>query len=1199
MLTLQEIRSLAAEKILVLDGAMGTMLQAGHPTAADFNGGEFASHPAPLTGDNDVLNITRPDLVKSVHRAYLEAGADIIETNTFNSNYFSQLDYGLQDRVYDLAFAGTRNAREVADEFTTRDPSKPRLVAGSVGPTGRTAGMSSDVEDPAARDVTFDELAATYRTCMEAMLDAGADIILIETVFDTLNCKAALFAAEEAMASRGRDVPVMVSATLSDASGRLLSGQCAEAFLISVSHARCLFSVGFNCALGAEELRPHIAEMAAKSPFLVSAHPNAGLPDVEGKYTQTPEQMAAVIRSLADAGQLNIAGGCCGTTPAHIAAIAKALDGVKPRVPQPQPRLLRLSGLNAFTASRDKNFINIGERTNVAGSRKFLNIVKADDMPGAMAIARHQIENGAAIIDINMDDALLDAPAAMKRFLLYAAGEPDIAAVPFMIDSSNWEVVRTGLRCVQGRAIVNSISLKEGEEPFLAKAREIRRLGAAVLVMAFDEKGQADRYERRIETLSRSVKLLTEQAGFAEEDIVLDPNVFAVATGIAGHDDYAADFIRSVAELHRRFPLCGISGGISNVSFSFRGNDLIRGAIHTVFLKHAIDAGLTMGIVNAAQLGNYDMLPADLRDAVEAVVLNTSPGAGERLLELAASMKSAGATSKNDAETAPEWRSLPLAERIAASLVRGDDSFVDADMAEALAAYPDPMAIVEGPLMDGMRKTGELFGAGKMFLPQVVKTARVMKRAVAVLMPVIEASKSASSGAKCPVGVFATVKGDVHDIGKNIVSVVLQCNNCVIHDLGVMIPANEIADAAEREHADFVGLSGLITPSLDEMAHTVAEFERRGLKIPIMVGGAATSALHTALKLQPLYSGPVIHTTDASDSAVVVNALMNPDKRGAYLESLRGFYDELTGKAAKRAVPELIPYAEACAKASREKPFCPVPRYKLEEDPDAPEVESGHNFNASDLSGKLDWDAFARAWKTPSDAAGNLIDDAKKRLAEADFSIESREGIFPVKRLEGDSFKVFTSHHRTLREDGVGDSAVITFPRAQTGDCRSLADFIGDWLGMFVVSVRVPETPGDDYISLLDRTLANFLADAASSELFEWISTCDWGWRKESDPPSGIAPAPGYPVLPDHSLKREIFHLLDLFDIQDEFVELTENFMMSPPSSVCAFVIPDPRADYRALGPIGDDQITALAEARGFSVERMKVLLSQSTFPAK
>ena len=1177
MLTIREIRSLAAEKILILDGAMGTMLQAGHPTAADFNGGEFASHPVPLTGDNDVLNITRPDLVKSVHRAYLEAGADIIETNTFNSNYFSQLDYGLQDRVYDLAFAGTRNAREAADEFTARDPSKPRLVAGSVGPTGRTAGMSSDVEDPAARDVTFDELAATYRTCMEAMLDAGADLILIETVFDTLNCKAALFAAEDAMASRGREVPVMVSATLSDASGRLLSGQCAEAFLISVSHARNLFSVGFNCALGAEELRPHIAEMAAKSPFLVSAHPNAGLPDVEGKYTQTPEQMAAVIRSLADAGQLNIAGGCCGTTPAHIAAIAKALDGVKPRVPLPQPRLLRLSGLNAFTASRDKNFINIGERTNVAGSRKFLNIVKADDMPGAMAIARHQIENGAAIIDINMDDALLDAPAAMKRFLLYAAGEPDIAAVPFMIDSSNWDVVRTALRCVQGRAIVNSISLKEGEEPFLAKAREIRRLGAAVLVMAFDEKGQADRFERRIETLSRSVKLLTEQAGFAEEDIVLDPNVFAVATGIAGHDDYAADFIRSVAELHRRFPLCGISGGISNVSFSFRGNDLIRGAIHTVFLKHAIDAGLTMGIVNAAQLGNYDMLPADLRDAVEAVVLNTSPGAGERLLELAASVKNAGATSKNEAETAPEWRSLPLAERIAASLVRGDDSFVDADMAEALAAYPDPMAIVEGPLMDGMRKTGELFGAGKMFLPQVVKTARVMKRAVAVLMPVIEASKSASSGAKCPVGVFATVKGDVHDIGKNIVSVVLQCNNCAIHDLGVMVPANEIADAAEREHADFVGLSGLITPSLDEMARTVAEFERHGLKIPILVGGAATSALHTALKLQPLYSGPVIHTTDASDSAVVVNTLMNPDKRGAYLESLRAFYDELTGKAAKRAVPALIPYAEACAKASREKPFCPVPaqpgRHEL-------------GFSISELGNKLDWDAFARAWKTPSEAAGNLIDDAKKRLAEADFRIRGVCGIFPAERLDGDSFKL----------NGGSSSVTVTFPRAQTGDCRSLADFIGDWLGMFVLSVKVPETPGDDYVSLLDRTLANFLADAAASEIFEFISTSFWGWRKESDPPSGIAPAPGYPVLPDHSLKREIFRLLD---VRDDFVKLTSNFMMSPSSSTCAFVIPDPRADYRALGPVGDDQTAALAAARGFPAERMKVLLSQSQFPAK
>ena len=1183
MLSIQKIRALAERKILILDGAMGTMLQAGHPTAADFNGGEFASHPVSLVGDNDVLNLTRPDLVKSVHRAYLDAGADIIETNTFNSNRFSQLDYGLEERVYDLAFAGTRNAREVADEFTARDPSHPRLVAGSVGPTGRTAGMSSDVEDPAARNVTFDELADTYRTAMEAMLDAGADLLLVETVFDTLNCKAALFAAEDAMASRGREVPVMVSATLSDASGRLLSGQCAEAFLISVSHARCLFSVGFNCALGAEELRPHIEEMSAKSPFLVSAHPNAGLPDVEGKYTQTPEQMAAVIRSLADAGHLNIAGGCCGTTPAHIAAIAKILDGVKPRVPSRPPRLLRLSGLNAFTASRDKNFINVGERTNVAGSRKFLNIVKADDMPGAMAIARHQIENGAAVIDVNMDDALLDAPAAMKRFLLYAAGEPDVAAVPFMIDSSNWQVVRTALRCVPGRSIVNSISLKEGEEPFLAKAREIRRLGAAVLVMAFDEKGQADRFERRIETLSRSVKLLTEQAGFAEEDIVLDPNVFAVATGIAGHDDYAADFIRSVGELHRRFPLCGISGGISNVSFSFRGNDVVRGAIHTVFLKHAIDAGLTMGIVNAAQLGNYDTIPRELRDAVEAVVLNTSPGAGERLLELAAAMKNAaGATQAGGAETAPEWRTLPLAERIAASLVRGDDSFVDSDMAEALASYPDPMAIVEGPLMDGMRKTGELFGAGKMFLPQVVKTARVMKRAVAVLMPVIEASRASSDSASHgPVGVFATVKGDVHDIGKNIVSVVLQCNNCTIHDLGVMIPANEIADAAEREHADFVGLSGLITPSLDEMARTVAEFERRGLRIPILVGGAATSALHTALKLQPLYSGPVIHTTDASDSAVVVNTLMNPDRRDAYLASVRARYDELSGKAAKRAEPELIPYAEACKKASREKPFCPEPA--------KPGVHPVA-FDPAELAAELDWEAFARAWKTPVSASADLVSDAKNRLASAQFTVRGVCGVFPAESLRDDSFRL----------TGPAGPVGIAFPRAQTGDCRSLADFIGPWLGMFAVSavsLGSASQDSDDYVSLLDRTLANFLADAAATKLFELLAVDFWGWRKPSDPATGVAPAPGYPVLPDHTLKREIFALLDAS--AHTGAELTSNFMMSPASSTCAFVIPDPRADYRALGPIGDDQIEALAAARGFPVERMKVLLSQSTFPAK
>ena len=841
------LKNLLQKRILVLDGAMGTMLQAKGLKESDFNTGIFAGHPKPLMGDNDVLCITRPDAVKSVHWAYLEAGADIIETNTFNSNAVSQADYGLERYVYELAYAGAKVAREAADEMTARTPDKPRFVAGSIGPTGRTASMSPSVDDPAARNITFDELAETYQVQVEALIDGGADLLLVETIFDTLNAKAAVYAIANAMRTRNTRIPVMLSATLSDASGRMLAGQCAEAFLVSMLHTEELLTVGFNCALGAEEMHPHLAELAAKAPCLISAHPNAGLPDIFGKYEQTPEQMGAIIRRFAEEGLLNIVGGCCGTTPAHIAAIAKAVEGIAPHVPPEVKPYLRLSGLDPFTASPDRNFINIGERTNVAGSRKFLNLIKADDMRSAMAIALHQIENGASVIDINMDDAMLDSVAAMKRFLLYLASEPEISRVPVMVDSSNWEVVKAALRCIQGKSIVNSISLKEGEEPFLEKAREIRRLGAAVLVMAFDEQGQADTLERRIRVCQRSYDLLTRKAGISPEDIVFDPNIFAVATGMKEHDNYAVDFIEAVRYIHEHMPLCGISGGVSNVSFSFRGNDAVRGAIHTVFLKHAIDAGMTMGIVNAAQLGVYEDLDPELRAAAEAVVLNTDPGAAEKMIGIASELRTE--TKKNT--TADQWRSAPLAERIARSLVKGDDSWVAEDMAEALNEFPDPMKIVEGPLMDGMGRVGELFSSGRMFLPQVVKSARVMKRSVAELMPAIEAAKSAGGGSNSCKVVIATVKGDVHDIGKNIVSVVLQCNNCTVIDLGVMVPAKTIVDAAVEHNADIIGLSGLITPSLEEMVHVVGELERRGLRIPVMLGGAATSRLHTALKIQP------------------------------------------------------------------------------------------------------------------------------------------------------------------------------------------------------------------------------------------------------------------------------------------------------------------------------------------------------------
>lgn len=896
------LKSQLQKRILVLDGAMGTMLQAQGLKESDFNAGPFANHPKPLMGDNDVLCITRPDAVKTVHNAYLEAGADIIETNTFNSNAVSQADYGLEDRVYDLAFAGAKIAREAADAMTARTPGKPRFVAGSMGPTGRTASMSPSVDDPAARNITFDELAATYQVQAEALIDGGADILLVETIFDTLNAKAAVYAIGNAMRTRNTRIPVMLSATLSDASGRMLAGQCAEAFLISMLHTEELLTVGFNCALGAEEMHPHLAELAAKAPCLVSAHPNAGLPDIFGKYEQTPDQMAAIIREFAEEGLLNIVGGCCGTTPAHIGAIAKAVEGIAPRVPPQIKPYLRLSGLDPFIASPDKNFINVGERTNVAGSRKFLNLIKADDMHAAMSVALHQIENGASIIDINMDDAMLDSPAAMKRFLLYLASEPEISRVPIMVDSSDWEVVKTALRCIQGKSIVNSISLKEGEEKFLEKAREIRRLGAAILVMAFDEKGQADTLERRIKVCERSYRLLTEQAGVAPEDIVFDPNIFAVATGMKEHDNYAVDFIRATEWITTHLPGAHVSGGVSNLSFSFRGNTYIREAIHSVFLHYAQQKGMDFGIVNAKARMDYHKIPKEQLDIIEDVVLNRRKGAYEDLIELAAEIKekadaakaakAGGATAPKPA--APEWRKDSVENRLKYALRKGISDFLQVDIDEALGKYPHAVNVIEGPLMDGMNEVGELFGEGKMFLPQVVKTARTMKAAVSILQPHIEAEKEGGSS-KAGKVVLATVKGDVHDIGKNIVAVVMSCNNYDVVDLGVMVPAEQIVRKAVEEKADAIGLSGLITPSLEEMVHVAQQMQNAGLRLPIMVGGATTSEMHVALKIAPVYDGPVVWVKDASLNAGICARLFGKDG-AAYEAELKQRYEQLRQK---------------------------------------------------------------------------------------------------------------------------------------------------------------------------------------------------------------------------------------------------------------------------------------------------------------
>lgn len=1175
------------KRILVLDGAMGTMLQAGGLKESDFNAGVFADHPRPLTGDNDVLCITRPDAVRAVHMAYLEAGADIIETNTFNSNAVSQADYGLEDRVYDLAFAGAKVAREAADEMTRRTPDRPRFVAGSMGPTGRTASISPSVDDPAARNISFDELAETYQIQAEALIDGGVDLLLVETIFDTLNAKAAIYAIQKAMESRKTRIPLMLSATLSDASGRMLAGQSAEAFLISVLHAEELLSVGFNCALGAEEMHPHLAELASKAPCLVSAHPNAGLPNSFGVYEQTPEQMGRIIRSFAEKGLLNIVGGCCGTTPAHIAAIAKAVEGIAPRVPvKPQP-CLHLSGLDPFVASRDKNFINVGERTNVAGSRKFLNLIKSGDYHAAMEVALHQIENGASIIDVNMDDAMIDSVESMRHFLLYLASEPEISRVPVMVDSSNWEVVKTALRCIQGKSIVNSISLKEGEEAFLEKAREIRRLGAAVLVMAFDEKGQADTLERRIQVCRRSYELLTQKAGIPPEDIVFDPNIFAIATGMKEHDSYALDFIEAVRYLHKNMPLCGISGGVSNVSFSFRGNDTVRGAIHTVFLKHAIEAGMTMGIVNAAQLGVYEDLDPALRAAAEAVVLNTDPSAAEKLLEIASGIRSG--TRKT--ETVDSWRNEPLPERIARSLVKGDDSFVAEDMAEALKQYPTPMKIVEGPLMDGMGRVGELFSSGRMFLPQVVKSARVMKRSVAELMPAIEAfRKSGGKDSSCKV-VIATVKGDVHDIGKNIVSVVLQCNNCTVIDLGVMVPAKTIVDAVQEHHADLVGLSGLITPSLEEMVHVVEELERRGLRIPVLIGGAATSKTHTAIRIQPAYSGPVVYTRDASATVPVVAALMNPEKREDFLASLQKEYAALRDAVQQKEQNEKwVSIVEARAGAVRRADHpAPPPR--------KPGIHR-LNFRPEELEDRIDWSAFVRAWNTPirSGGANELIAEAKELFRKFPVQVKCVCGVFPA----------------SAKEDAIfctGEGIVLPTLRQQNAKSEflALADYVAekeDWIGAFVLSVFGADesaeqlrAEGDDYSAILLKTASTRLAEAAAEELHLRMAREIWGFgpdvpqgKQSCAACPGIRPAPGYPTLPDHSLKREIFQLLDAEHAVG--TRLTESFMMIPQPSVCALVIANPAARYFPVGKVQEDQLKEYAVRRGFDLETMRRLIS-------
>ncbi|MCG3170352.1 MAG: Methionine synthase [Pseudomonadales bacterium] len=1211
----QTLRAALDQRILVLDGAMGTMIQAHRLEEEDFRGERFAAHALPLRGNNDLLSLTRPDIIAAIHRAYLEAGADIIETNTFNSTAISQADYGLGALVRELNETGARLARRAADEFTARDPDRPRFVAGVLGPTSRTASLSPDVEDPGFRNVRFEELAADYRVAIEGLVAGGADILLIETVFDTLNAKAAIFACEEFFDAHGRRWPVMISGTITDASGRTLSGQTAEAFWFSVAHARPL-AVGLNCALGAEQLRPHVLALAKIADTALSVHPNAGLPDEFGNYNQDPATMARIIGEFAGRGMVNIVGGCCGTTPAHIRAIAERVAALAPRAIPPRPHALRLAGLEPLTITAGSLFVNVGERTNVTGSARFARLVREGDFSAALEVARQQVEAGAQIIDVNMDEAMLDSRAAMVRFLELVAAEPDICRVPVMIDSSKWEVIEAGLRVVQGRPVVNSISLKEGVEPFVAQARLALRFGAAVVVMAFDEQGQADTLERKIAICTRSYRILVDEVGFAPEDIIFDPNVFAIATGIEEHANYAVDFIACCRHIRDQLPGALVSGGISNVSFSFRGNDRVREAIHAVFLFHAIRAGLGMGIVNAGQLAIYDEIAPELRERVEDVVLNRRADATERLLEIAGQYAGAGV---QQAVEDLEWRSWPVVKRLEHALVKGVSTWIEQDTEEARLQAARPLDVIEGPLMAGMNVVGDLFGEGRMFLPQVVKSARVMKQAVACLLPYMDrADGERRSNGKV---LLATVKGDVHDIGKNIVGVVMQCNNFEVIDLGVMVSCERIL-ASAREHAvDVIGLSGLITPSLDEMVHVASEMQRLEFDIPLLIGGATTSKAHTAVRIEPAYrAGPTIYVPDASRGVTVVSQLMSPEQGADFVAQRRAEYATIRERSAAAGERKpLLPFAEAVANA---------PRFDWDAyAPPRPSFTGTRVFGDVALQGLLetiDWTPFFIAWdlsgKYPAilddprigSAARTLFDDAQAMLRriidERLLVARAVVGFWPAARAGSDDVALFADESRSER------IAALHFLRQQQAHAdgkpnRSLADFIApaggppDWIGGFAVSAGFGadelaerfRREHDDYSAILVKALADRLAESLAEHLHREVRRVLWGYAADEalgndelirERYRGIRPAPGYPACPDHTEKRTLFRLLDAERATG--IRLTESFAMHPAASVAGWYFAHPEARYFAVGRIGLDQLGDLAARKGVEAREME-----------
>ena len=1191
------------ERILLLDGGFGTMVQRYGLSEADYRGERFRELPGQLRGCNDLLNLTRPDIIREIHTRYLQAGADLITTNSFNANAISLTDYGISDLAREIARAAASIARAAADEYTQRNPSKPRFVAGSMGPTNRTASMSADVSDPAAREVTFSQLAEAYGEQARGLVEGGADVLLIETVFDTLNAKAALYAVDRLGEELGRQLPVMVSGTLADASGRTLSGQTVEAFCVSVSHAR-LLSVGLNCAYGARQMLPYLERLAAVAEVRVSAHPNAGLPNVMGGYDETPEMFAADVEEYLRRGLLNIVGGCCGTTPEHIFELSKIVGRYAPR-PLPAPRHETvLSGMEPLRIVPEANFINVGERTNVAGSARFARLIREHNYEEALSVARAQVEAGAQIVDVCMDDGLIDGVEAMRTFLNLMASEPEIARVPTMIDSSKWEVLRTGLEVAQGKSVVNSISLKEGEESFLRRAREIHRYGAAVVVMLFDERGQADTYERKIEVAARAYRLLTE-AGFPPEDIIFDPNILAVATGIAEHDRYALDFIEAVRWIKAHLPYAKVSGGVSNLSFAFRGNNAVREAMHSVFLYHAIRAGMDMGIVNPQMLRLYDEIEPELLERVEDVILCRRPDASERLSEYAQQVHQTAGQGQQAPDDA--WRAEPLAERIAHALRKGITEHIEEDALEGLRTLGSPMAVIDTLLMPAMEQVGTLFGAGKMFLPQVVKSARVMKRAVAVLTPYIERSGEQSS-AKAGRVLIATVKGDVHDIGKNIVSVVMACNGYEIRDLGVMVEPSRIVDEAQAWPADCICLSGLITPSLDEMAHVCEELERRGLRIPVIIGGATTSELHTAVKIAPLYSGVVAHSLNASRNSLILSRLLGPD-REAYAGEVKRRQEQLRAEYRRtEAARRLLPYAEVKRRALEEEPHRPV-------EPLYPGRMVFPDFDVADAAPYIDWNFFFPAWglagRYPAildhpekgAEARKLFDDAQALLhhiaEEHLLTLQAVVGIFPAHR-EGDDI---------VATDAKGRNYRFAMLRNQTRgeQNRSLADFIapeGDWLGCFAVTAGIGlkeltekfRAAGDDYSAIMAKLLADRLTEAFAEVVHLFVRRRMWGYEGGEQPSPeeviaghyrGRRMAFGYPASPDHSLKREVFDLLAVE--RTTGMRLTENWMIDPGEALCGLLFAD--AEYFSVGHIDQEQLRDYAARRGLDEETLRRLL--------